>query len=91
MDGLKFQVLGYRDFKRKSDDKPMTIVTAISQCTPADNSRGAYGNKSTDFFLPDDKVGSLTLECIGQEFIPEYGLNGFGKPTLVGYTLKPWK
>ena len=33
MDGLKFQVLGYRDFNRKSDNKRMTILTAISQCT----------------------------------------------------------
>lgn len=91
MDGLKFQVLGYRDFKRKSDDKPMTIITAVSQCTPVDNSKGTYGSKATDFFLPDEKVGTLTVECIGQEFVPEYGLSGFGKPVMVGFTLRPWK
>ena len=83
MDGVKFQVLGFRDFNRKSDNKRLTILTAISQCTPADNSRGIFGNKSTDFFLPDDKVG--------QEFIPEYSLGGFGKPVMSGFSLKPWK
>lgn len=91
MENVKFQVLGYRDFKRKSDGKPMTILTAISMCTPMDNSRGSYGNKATDFFLPDEKVGSLTEECVGQEFVPEYGLNGFGKPTLMDFSFKPWK
>lgn len=91
MDGVKFQVLGFREFNRKSDNKRLTILTAISQCTPADNSRGAFGNKATDFFLPDDKVGTLTVECIGQEFIPEYSLGGFGKPVMSGFSLKPWK
>lgn len=91
MNGLRFQVLGYRDFKRKSDGKAMTIVTAFSECTPADNSRGTFGMKATDFFLPDEKVGTLTAECVGQEFVPEYGINGFGKPTLIGFSLKPWK
>ncbi len=91
MDGLKFQVLGYRNFNRKSNGKPMTILTAFSQCTPADNSRGSYGLRVTDFFLPDEKVGTLAEECIGQEFIPEYGINGFGKPTLIGFSFKPWK
>lgn len=91
MDGTKFQVLGYRDFKRKADDKPLTVVTAITQCTPRDNSKGAFGGKSTDFFLPDDLVGSLTVECIGQEFVPEYGLGAYGRPVMVGFSLKPWK
>lgn len=88
---VKFQVLGYRDFKRKTDGKPMTILTAFSQCTPADNERGAYGMKATDFFLPDNAVGTLTAECIGKEFIPEYGLNGFGRPTLESFSFAPWK
>lgn len=88
---VKFQVLGYRNFERKSDKKPMTILTAFSQCTSADNERGAYGMKATDFFLPDDKVGTLTAECIGKEFIPEYGLNGFGRPTLESFSFAPWK
>lgn len=91
MAGLKFQVLGYRDFNRKADGKRMTIVTTISQCTPADNSRGAFGNKSTDFFLPDDLVGTLTTESIGQEFVPEYSLGAFGKPILTGFKLQAWK
>lgn len=91
MSDVKFQVLGYRDFKRKSDDKPMTIVTAFSSCTPVDNSRGSYGMKATDFFLPDEMVGTLKPDCVGKEFVPEYGLNGFGKPTLVGCTFKEWK
>lgn len=91
MDGLKFQVLGYRNFNRKSDDKPLTVLTAYSQCTPADNSRGNFGYKATDFFLPDEMVGTLTSDCVGQEFVPEYGINGFGRPTLIGCSFKPWK
>lgn len=88
---VKFQVLGYRDFKRKTDGKPMTILPAFSNCTPADNEHGTFGMKATDFFLPDDKVGTLTIECVGQEFVPEYGINGFGKPTLENFSFRPWK
>lgn len=88
---VKFQVLGFKDFKRKSDGKAMTVVTCMSPCTPQDNAYGAYGNKATDLFLPDDKVGTLTVNCIGQEFVPKYGLNGFGKPEIVDYELKAWK
>lgn len=91
MDNVKFQVLGYRNFNRKSDNKPMTILTAFSSCTPVDNSRGSFGMRATDFFLPDEMVGTLTPDCVGQEFVPEYGLNGFGKPTLVGCSFKTWK
>jgi len=29
MDGVKFQVLGFREFNRKSDNKRLTILTAI--------------------------------------------------------------
>lgn len=91
MEKVKFQVLGYRDFCRKSDGKRMNILTACSQCTPADNARGTFGMKSTDFFLPDDFVGSLTPECVGQEFIPEYGLGAFGRPDLLSFKLQPMK
>lgn len=91
MADVKFQVLGYRDFNRKSDGKHMTIVTCSSQCTEFDNSKGTYGLKTTDFFLPDEYVGSLKLEAIGQEFVPEYGMSGFGRPILVSYKLQPWK
>lgn len=91
MDGIRFQVLGYKDFQRKSDGKEMTVVTAISACTPADNARGQFGNKATDFFMPDEYVGSLKPDCIGKEFVPEYGINGFGRPTLIGFALKDWK
>ena len=87
---VKFQVLGFRDFKRKSDGKAMTIITCKSACTPEDNSRGTYGDKITDFFLPDEKVGTLSVECIGQEFVPIYGINGFGKPTLEDFEFKKW-
>lgn len=88
---VKFQVLGYRNFERKSDKKPMTILTAVSQCTQADSERGSYGMKATDFFLPDDKVGTLTVECIGKGFIPQYGLNGFGRPQLEDFSFAAWK
>lgn len=91
MDGLRFQVLGYRNFNRKSDGKPLSVLTAISQCTPADNDRGSFGNKSTDFFLPDDMVGTLTADCIGKEAVFEYSLGGFGRPVVSGITFKPWK
>lgn len=91
MNGLKFQVLGYRNFNRKSDGKPLTVITAFYACTPEDNTRGAYGMQYRDFFLPDDKVGTLTPDCVGKEFIPEYGINGFGRPTLTGYSFKEWK
>lgn len=91
MDNVKFQVLGYRNFNRKSDNKPLTVLTAFSSCTSVDNSRGSFGMRATDFFLPDEMVGTLTPDCVGQEFVPEYGLNGFGKPTLVGCSFKTWK
>lgn len=88
---VRFQVLGYKDFKRKSDGRAMTVLTAVSGCTPADVGRGQHGAKATDFFLPDDKIGTLTEDCIGQEFLPEYSINGFGKPFLSSYSFKPWK
>lgn len=91
MNDVKFQVLGFKNIKRKSDGKEMTILTTCSQCTPADNDRGQYGMKVTDFFMPDDKVGSLKQDCIGQEFKPEYSINGFGKPQLSDFTLTAWK
>lgn len=91
MESVKFQVLGYKNLKRKSDGKDMTIITCISACNPADNARGAFGNKYTDFFLPDEKVGSLAPDCVGKEFVPEYSINGFGKPTLSDFVLKEWK
>ena len=91
MENVRFQVLGYRNFSRKSDGKPLTVLTAFYSCTPQDNEKGAFGCKYTDFFLPDDKVGTLQPSCIGQEFIPQYGINGFGKPTLEDYSFKEWK
>lgn len=91
MSNVKFQVLGYRDFNRKKDGKRMSIVTVLSQCTPVDNANGTYGNKATDFFLPDDLVGSITPEALGQEFIPEYALGAYGRPELVSYKLQAWK
>lgn len=91
MADVKFQVLGYRDFNRKSDGKRMNILTACSQCTPADNARGTFGMKSTDFFLPDDLVGSLTPECVGKEFIPEYELGPYGRPVLVSFKFQAMK
>ena len=87
---VKFQVLGFRNFNRKSDGKAMTIITCMSACTQQDNASGNFGNRSTDFFLPDDKVGSLTVDCIGQEFVPIYGINGFGRPTLENFEFKKW-
>ena len=71
--------------------KSVTVLTAFYQCTPADNARGSFGMKYTDFFLPDDKVGTLTPDCVGKEFIPQYGINGFGKPTLEDFSFKEWK
>ena len=59
MEKVRFQVLGYRNFKKKADGKPLTVLTAFYQCTPQDNERGSFGCKYTDFFLPDDKVGTL--------------------------------
>ena len=60
MENVRFQVLGYRNFKRKSDGKPLTVLTACYACTPDDNGRGAFGMQYKDFFLPDEKVGTLT-------------------------------
>ncbi len=91
MNEVRFQVLGYKDFNRKADNKAMTIVSAMSACTSADNAKGQFGHKVTDFFLPDESVGTLTVDCVGKEFLPEYGINGFGKPTLTGFTFKEWK
>lgn len=91
MEKVRFQVLGYRNFSRKSDGKPMTILTAFYSCTLRDNEHGAFGCRYTDFFLPDDKVGTLQPSCIGQEFIPQYGISGFGKPTLEDFSFKEWK
>lgn len=91
MNEVKFQVLGYKNLNRKSDGKAMTIVSTMSACTADDNNNGHFGHKVTDFFLPDDRVGTLTVDCIGKEFIPEYGINGFGKPTLTGFEFKEWK
>ena len=88
---VKFQVLGFKDFARKSDNKPMTVLTAVSACTPDDVSRGVHGMKATDFFMPDNMVGTLTEDCIGQEFIPEYEINGFGRPSFSGCRFEPWK
>lgn len=91
MNDVKFQVLGFKNLERKSDKKKMTILTACSHCSPADNERGQYGMKVTDFFLPDEKVGTLTQDCIGQEFKPEYGINGFGRPQLANFSFAAWK
>lgn len=91
MSDVKFQVLGFKNIKRKSDGKELTILTACCECNPDDNSRGQYGMKVTDFFLPDDRVGSLKVDCIGQRFEPEYSINGFGRPQLSGFTLSAWK
>lgn len=88
---MKFQVLGYKDFARKSDGKAMTILTAVSPCTPDDVQHGSHGMKATDFFMPDDMVGKLTEDCIGKEFIPEYEINGFGRPALAGCRFEAWK
>ncbi len=45
----------------------------------------------TDFFLPDEKVGTLDVACVGQEFVPVYGLGAYGKPRLNDFELKAWK
>ena len=91
MENVRFQVLGYRNFKRKSDGKPLTVLTACYACTPDDNGRGAFGMQYKDFFLPDEMVGTRTPDCIGQEFIPQYAITGFGRPTMVEYSFKAWK
>ena len=87
---VKFQVLGFRNFNRKSDGKAMTIVSCMSACSAEDNAHGNFGNRITDFFLPDDMVGSLDVSCIGQEFVPVYEIGGFGKPYLTGFEIKKW-
>mgnify|MGYP007110274271 FL=1 len=91
MEKVRFQVLGYHNFNKKADGKPLTVLTAFYQCTPRDNERGSFGCRCTEFFLPDDKVGTLTPDCIGKEFVPQYGINGFGKPTLEDFSFKEWK
>lgn len=91
MEKVKFQVLGYRNFKKKDTGKPMTILTAVSPCTDADESRGNFGMKAVDFFMPDDRVNTLEPECIGMEFVPEYEISIYGRPVLSGFTFKPWK
>lgn len=88
---VRFQVLGYRDFERKSDSKKMSVITVICDYNQAEVGRGSRGMKATDFFLPDELVGTLSPECLGQEFIPEYSLGSFGKPVLSGFRLEPWK
>lgn len=90
MNKIRLQILGFRDFTSKKG-RNLTVVTVGSDCTPADNEQGKYGIKVTDMFLPDDRVGSLTPECLGMEFLPEYEINGFGKPDLAGFELRPWK
>ncbi len=88
---VRFQVLGYKDFNRKSDGKAMTILTVMSECTSADISRGQVGHKVTDFFMPEDYVGKLTPDIVGKEFVPEYSISSFGRPELSGFTTKDWK
>ncbi len=86
----RFQVFGYRNFRSKAD-KPLTVVTVGCECSDQDNARGRFGMRMTDFFLPDEKVGTLEPGCIGMEFIPEYEINGFGKPRLSDFRLAAWK
>lgn len=88
MENANFLLIGFKNLNRKKDNKPMTMVTCIADCTSQDNDYGAYGKKALDFFLPDDLVGSITMDAVGKNFIPEYELNGFGKPALRGYKLK---
>lgn len=85
----RFQVLGYRNFTSKQN-KPLTVITVGCDCTSQDNAAGRFGVKTADFFLPDDAVGTLAEDCIGQEFVPEYEISGFGKPVLAAFSLKPW-
>lgn len=91
MDKVRFQVLGYRNFNRKADGRPLTVVTTAFQCTSDDNTRGSYGMRIKDFFLPDGKIGTLTADCIGQEFVPQFGINSFGRTTLADFAIKAWK
>lgn len=87
---VKFQVLGYRNFTSKAGN-PLSVITVASDCTPRDNEIGRFGIRLVDFFLPDNKIGTLTPDCIGQEFVPSYEINGFGKPQLSDFELRPWK
>lgn len=84
----KFELVGYKNLERKKDKKPMTIAICMADCSVTDNSYGSYGRKSVEFFLPDDKVGTLTPEHLGKQFIPSYEINGFGRPALSGYTIR---
>ena len=90
MSKVRLQVLGYRDFVSKQN-RALTVITVASDCTSVDNAQGRYGVKVSDMFLPDDYVGTLTPDCLGMEFVPEYEINGFGKPDLAGFELRPWK
>lgn len=91
MDNVRRQVLGYRNFNRKSDNKPLTVVTVIWPCSSEDNQHGSFGNSYRDIFLPDELVGTLKPDCIGQELVLTYSLGGFGKPVVSDITFKPWK
>ncbi len=91
MDNVRRQVLGYRNFNRKSDGKPLTVITVIWQCTPEDNEHGSFGNRYRDIFVPDGLVGTLKPDCIGQELVLQYELGGFGSPVVTDITFKPWK
>lgn len=91
MENVRRQVLGYRNFNRKSDNKPLTVITVIWPCTPDDNQHGSFGNSYKDIFLPDELVGTLKPDCIGQELVLTYSLGGFGRPVVSGITFKPWK
>lgn len=85
---VKLQLIGYKNIKRKADGKDMTIATCVAECSPVDNSHGAFGAKAVDYFLPDALVGSLKPDAIGKQFVPSYELNGFGRPALSDYSLK---
>lgn len=91
MDNVRQQVLGYRNFNRKSDGKPLTVITVIMPCTPRDNDKGSFGNRCSDIFLPDNLVGTLKPDCIGQELVLTYELGGFGRPVVSNVAFKPWK
>lgn len=90
MNKVRFQLLGYRNFVSKAN-KPLTVVVVGNDCTPEDNTAGRFGLRTTEFFLPDDRVGTLKPDCLGMEFVPEYEINGFGRPSLCGFDLLPWK
>lgn len=82
-------MLGYRNFVSKKN-QALTVIVVGTDCTPSDNANGRYGINVNELFLPDDKVGTLTPDCIGQEFVPSYEINGFGKPSLYDFELRSW-